>query len=403
MAIIDVVRWTPQSHETVFAWRFPHTNLSTYTRLIVQESQEALLFSKGKIVGKFSAGSHILDTENLPILRVLYGIPFGGKNPFTAEVWFVNKLHPFNLDWQVDRMVVHDADYDTQLPLLAAGQYGLQVKDSERFLVKVVGARASYSQAQLTEQFQGEIATKTKSAIVQFMLQHHVGYKQITAYLDTLSEYLTRILAPFWEELGFELTKFYVNVVDIDVNTPEGLRIKEALAQQSSMNITGHTWQQERVFDTAERALSQLGNSEGGLLGGLLAINMMGGLSNVGSSSLLQPQYSKSFSGETTESYAVGQAQGSIPRMVYCSHCAKPYPGTNAYCPHCGDPYRPCPHCGADNEAEAKRCVRCGGRLQEDKKSPQAEAALGGRCMGCGKEMPRDAKFCPHCGVKRQV
>ena len=85
MAIIDLVRWMPQGAETVYAYRFPETNLSTYTQLIVQESQEAILFSKGRIAGKFGHGKDTLNTENLPILRDLYGMPFGGKNPFTAE------------------------------------------------------------------------------------------------------------------------------------------------------------------------------------------------------------------------------------------------------------------------------------------------------------------------------
>ena len=91
MAIIDLVSWSPQENQAIYAWRYPETNLSTITQLIVQESQEAVLFSKGQIAGKFGPGKHTLNTENLPILRHLYGIPFGGKNPFTAEVWFVSK------------------------------------------------------------------------------------------------------------------------------------------------------------------------------------------------------------------------------------------------------------------------------------------------------------------------
>ena len=156
MAIIDLVRWAPQDGETIFAWRFPHTNLSTYTQLIVQESQEAVLFSKGQIMGKFGPGKHTLNTENLPVLRSLFGIPFGGRNPFTAEVWFVNRIQTFSIDWSIDRMAIHDADYNTQLPLTASGQYGLVVSDAEKFLVKIVGTRSEFTQDDLTEQFTGE-------------------------------------------------------------------------------------------------------------------------------------------------------------------------------------------------------------------------------------------------------
>lgn len=58
MALIDCASWEPKSNEFVFAYRYPQTNLSTYTQLIVYESQEALLFSKGQLMGKFGPGKH---------------------------------------------------------------------------------------------------------------------------------------------------------------------------------------------------------------------------------------------------------------------------------------------------------------------------------------------------------
>ena len=53
MALIDVVTWTPDGGEFIFAYKYPESNLSTYTQLVVYESQEALLFSKA-----FSAPAH---------------------------------------------------------------------------------------------------------------------------------------------------------------------------------------------------------------------------------------------------------------------------------------------------------------------------------------------------------
>ena len=100
------------------------------------------MFSKGQIIGKFGPGKHTLNTENIPILRNLFGIPFGGKNPFTAEVWFVNKVQSFSIDWNVNGMPIHDPDYNTQLPLVAVGRYGLKVNDSETFLIKTVDTKS---------------------------------------------------------------------------------------------------------------------------------------------------------------------------------------------------------------------------------------------------------------------
>ena len=74
-------------------------------------AQEAVLFSKGQLMGKFGPGKHKLTTENLPILRNLYGIPFGGKNPFFAEVWFVNRTVTLNIDWKTTAMRYCDPGY----------------------------------------------------------------------------------------------------------------------------------------------------------------------------------------------------------------------------------------------------------------------------------------------------
>ena len=260
MAIIDCAIWKPKSKEFVFAYRYPQTNLSTYTQLIVYESQEAILFSKGRLMGKFGPGKHTLDTENLPILRSLFRIPFGGKNPFTAEVWIVNKLYPANLSWTVRNMTVHDPDYQTMLPLQVMGQYGLQVTNSEKFLIKMVGTKEMFTASDMLSQVYGEFSSKSKSAIVQFMTSQKVGYKTISAHLDALSGYIKSTLIPFWEEYGLTMTKFYVNDIVIDIDTPEGKKVSEALASQASMSITNHSWQQEQMFAVANNAVDQLGN-----------------------------------------------------------------------------------------------------------------------------------------------
>ncbi len=425
MAIIDLVRWSPQGNKTIYAYRFPETNLSTYTQLIVQESQEAVLFSKGQIVGKFGPGKHTLSTENLPILRSLFGIPFGGKNPFTAEVWFVNKIQTFSISWAISKMSIHDPDYNTQLPLVAGGMYGTKLIDAEQFLIKVVGTKVEFTQDDLTQQSYGEFTTKTKSQIGQYVLKHRVGYKQISAFLDDLSDYLKNVLKPFWENLGFELTQFNITNVDIDQSTPEGKKVAEAIAQQSSMSITGHTWQQEQMFGVAGDAVNQMGNGNGGLLGGLMAMNMMGGMgggSAVGGG-MMNPQYQQPTFGGQQQNFQGGQQQGQAQqiREIYCSNCAKKFPSNHKFCPHCGDPYNPCPKCGTDNQQTARRCISCGivltGGGEAGNFCPNCNASLvagatfcgncgskvssSDNCSRCGTALAPSIKFCPKCGNKR--
>lgn len=421
MAIIDSISWNPQGNIITYAYKYPENNLSTYTQLVVNESQVALLFSKGQLMGKFGPGKHTLNTENLPVLRRFFGIPFGGKNPFLAQVWFVNLIDSYSLPWSINKLAIHDADYQTNLPLMIDGQYGIRVTDPEKFIIKMVGTRNSFNQSDLTLQFEGEFSTRAKSAIVSFMTQNRIGYKGISAHLASLSDMLRNVLSEFWKDQGIELTKFYVSNIDIDTTTPEGRKVKEAIATQSSMSITGHTWQQEQMFDTANNAMSNLSSGNGGLLGGLMAINMMGGMGAGMGGATMNPQFNQpTFGGNTYNPVSSpGSAQNAGIKMVYCSACAKKFPNNMDYCPNCGNKYRPCPSCGSDNPENARRCVNCGTPLSgSSNKCPHChtEIPVGcsfcpgcgqpvisdtNTCQRCGAELPPTAKFCPRCGNKR--
>lgn len=407
MAIIDCISWQPQGKEVIYAYRYPHTNLSTYTQLIVQESQEAILFSKGQMMGKFGPGKHTLNTENLPILRSLFGIPFGGKNPFTAEVWFVNKVQTFAIDWTIDQMPIHDVDYQTQLPLVARGQYGLKVVDSEKFLVKFVGTRYTFSEYDMTEQSYGEFASKAKSSILQFMLKNNIGYKQISAFLSQIGDYLRDDMVKFWNDLGLELTKFYVTSIDIDDSTEEGRRIKDAISRQASMSITGHTWQQEQMFGTANNAIDGMGNlgggnGTGGLLGGLMAVQMMNGMMGGGgvvAGGMMQPNFNQpTFGGGGNQNAAQTQATMAKAKEIYCAGCSQKFTADQTFCPHCGKKYKPCPKCGSDNSENARRCVSCGTPLEQASSTGGASF-----CPKCGSPLPPGTKFCSNCGTPLRV
>lgn len=402
MAFIDFVRWAPEGENKLFAWKFPESNLSTFTQLVVQESQEAILFSKGKILAKFGPGKHTLSTENIPLLRSLFGIPFGGNNPFIAEVWFVNHLFNFAIDWAVDRMDIHDSDYNTGIPLIASGKYGLRVRDSEKFLLKIVGTKGSFSEHELTEQFYGEFATKTKSTLVQFMLQNAIGIKTVAAHLDSISTHLRTILTTFWDELGFELTKFYVTTVEVDSTTEVGARVLDAISRQSAQSIGGYTWQQSQAFEVTKDALGNVGGSggAGGILGAVMATSLLGGMGG-GGGAMMQPQYGQpnfrpgqmggpGVPGSMPGAMPGAAPGGQAPREVFCSNCSKKFPSTSKFCPHCGDPYSPCPRCGTDNATDAKKCVSCGQAL--------GAAAAPSACMKCGSPMDPGSQFCGNCG-----
>jgi membrane protease subunit (stomatin/prohibitin family) len=425
MAFIDVVSWDNSSSGAsgdgpAFAWKFRETDprkidhsmeLSTFTQLVVRESQEAVLFTKGQFLGKFGPGKHTLNTENLPLLRNLFGLPFGGKNPFFAEVWFVNKVVPLNIDWTTTSMMYHDPDYNAMVPIRAVGRYGLKVKDAERFLIKLVGAAKDFSATDLTDHFQGAMNAKTKSVLLSYMQAQRIGIKSISAYLEPLSQALKASMLAFWEDYGFNLEGFYITSVEIDDSHPDGRRIMEAIGRQSAQVIAGYSWQQAKAFEVAENAVDAAG--KGGMLGALMMTSMMGtGGGAMGA--MLQP--SPGGVPASGASGQVGSGVAPVPREVFCSNCSKKYSSSSKFCPHCGDPYVPCPRCGADNDKAARRCVSCGTPLESAASCPKCgmQLPLGtivcprcvrgvggtGTCSKCGSLLAPEDGFCSECGTK---
>jgi membrane protease subunit (stomatin/prohibitin family) len=425
MAFIDVVSWDNSSSGSagegpVFAWKFRETDpkkldhsmdLSTFTQLVVRESQEAVLFTKGQLLGKFGPGKHTLNTENLPLLRNFFGLPFGGKNPFFAEVWFVNKVVPLNIDWTTTSMMYHDPDYNAMVPIRAVGRYGLKVKDAERFLIKLVGAAKDFSATDLTDHFQGAMNAKTKSVLLSYMQGQRIGIKSISAYLEPLSQALKASMLAFWEDYGFNLEGFYITSVEIDDSHPDGRRIMDAIGRQSAQVIAGYSWQQAKAFEVAENAVDAAG--KGGMLGALMMTNMMGGGGGA-MGAMLQP--SPGGVPAPGASGQVGSGVAPVPREVFCSNCSKKYSSTSKFCPFCGDPYVPCPRCGADNDKAARRCVSCGTPLESAASCPKCgmQLPLGtiicprcvrgvggtGTCSKCGSLLAPDDGFCSECGTK---
>jgi len=403
VAFIDSISWSPQRND-IFAWKSEETNLSTYTQLVVAESQEAILFSKGRMIGKFGPGKHTLNTENLPGLRSLFGIPFGRSNPFRAEVWFVNMAMPLNIEWTTGSMRYHDPDYQEMIPIVSSGRYGLKVVDAERFLVRLVGTLTKFTAADLTDHFTGSLVSKTKSVVLSYMQTNQIGVKQVSGHLEQLSGFLKQSMLEFWEEDGFSLIGFYITSIDVDASSKYGKEILAAMSKRSAQNIAGYTWQQDRTFSVAEQAVSNDGT--GGILGALLLTGGIGG-SGMGSA-IMQPRVS-------LPGQLVPAAPSSMRKEVFCSRCAKKFSSSAKFCPHCGDPYLGCPKCGTDNDEKAKRCVTCGTQLGAGYVCPKCSASIpvgaefcsscggpaaGLACQRCGQRLDPGIKFCSGCGNK---
>ncbi len=276
MAVIDRVKWDAPAGTLV--WKFPEEELSTWTQLIVNESQEAFLVRGGQYEGPFGAGRHVLKTENIPVLRAFYGIPFGGKSPFSAEVWYVSKLIDLSVKWGTsDPIQVQDPRFGIMVPLRSFGQYGIRVVDTKTFLSKLVGTLPVFTMETLSSYFRGAMLMQIKSELARTVGEFGVSILEIGAHLDRLSEKLQLKLSESFAKYGIELTQFNITSISVPHDDSAVVSLRGALARRAEMSILGFDYGQQRSFDVMEKAAGNEGGA-GQVIGAGLGLGIGAGI-----------------------------------------------------------------------------------------------------------------------------
>lgn len=272
MAIVDLVKWDGSAQ--LLAWKYPSQELSTWTQLVVNESQEAFVVRGGVYDGPFGAGRHTLSTENIPLLREAIGLPFGGKSPFTAEVWFVNRTTNLDVKWGTpDPIQLQDPRFQVMVPVRAFGQYGVRIEDAKRFLLKLVGTVQRFDVDTLNEYFRGVFITRIKTEIANTIVRQGLSVLEISTQLDALSEVLKQSLSSEMAEYGVSLSQFNIHSINVPEDDPAVKSLKAALAKRAEMGIVGFTYQQERSFDVMQAAAGNEGTA-GAMTGAGMGLGM---------------------------------------------------------------------------------------------------------------------------------
>lgn len=404
MAIIEVVKYSGGAD--IFAWKYPSEELGTWTQLIVNESQEAVLVKSGQVLDVFGSGRHTLDTANIPLLNHIINLPFGGRSPFTAEVWYINKVYNLDIKWGTPTPIqIQDPKYGIFAPVRSNGAFGIQISDSKKFLIKLVGTLPLFDQQSIRKYFRSLYVSKVKDAISTYLIHKEISILEINAYINELSQFMKESIQPTLEDYGIELVSFYVNDISVPEDDSAVKKLKDALSKRAEMNIIGYSYQQERSFDTLEGAAKNPGSTAAPLMGAGLGVGMgfgMGKSVGAGFGSMAQEiqvnsapagmkncpkchaaiALTQRFCG--TCGFDTEDEKEKTGRLC-CSSCGTQITSGAKFCANCGKKINPCPKCGNDLPEHANTCPACGVQVPVS-------------CPQCGAMVPPSVKFCPECG-----
>ena len=229
-SIAQIIQY--EGDNSTFIWKHPCENFNSLTQLIVHESQEAIFFMNGQALDVFGPGRHTLETQNIPLIGKALNFMTKGKTPFHCEVYFVNKAVRMGLKWGTDSRV-HFIDPITGLPLDigASGEINLQVVNSKKLLLKLVGTGTelttkdvSYkkgilssggkdAERSLQTYFRAPLMTTVKSYLASVIRDQRINVLEAEAHLDAISSALKELLLPVFEEYGLTIPQFYVTTL----------------------------------------------------------------------------------------------------------------------------------------------------------------------------------------------
>lgn len=374
MAIIDRVKFDGLATREWLVYKHPSEKLVLGTQLIVGEGQSAVFVCKGRVADVFHAGAYTLDTQNLPLLQGILNLPFGGKTPFTAEVFYFNNVTKLDIAWGTsDPILLIDPKYSIRLHIRAFGQMGVKLSDCTQFLRELTGVLEPTQMLhfdKLQTYFKGLVIQKIKIIISEIIINRKISALEITPHLDEISNDTKERIASEFSRYGLSVVNFYIqsiNFPDEDFDS-----INAILAKRAEFEIMGDArYATARTFDVYEGAA----NNNSGVAGAFLAAGV--GLG----------------AGATFGSQMQQTMVNTTPGGIICAKCHTNNPAGTKFCATCGENFllkssrnKKCHHCGVEVSETAKFCPDCG------------KSVLPAKCPDCEAELAFGVKFCSNCG-----
>ena len=345
MAILDVIEFVDPSEQEI-VHRIPEVGSGEFrlgSQLIVREYQAAVFFRDGKALDTFRPGRHTLSTNNLPLLTELLAIPFGGRSPFRAEVYFVSLREFIDLKWGTPEPVPYRDQELGLVRLRAFGTYALAVANPSLFVTKIVGGQGITTTAQVGTYLRSLIVSSLTDLLGETMRSI---FDLPGLYEEIAAGTRARVQEQF-AALGLDLRALTIQAI----TPPEA--VQQAIDQRAGMGAIGLQNMDAYLRYQAAQAMREAAQNPGAAGSG------------------------------AAEGLGVGAGLGMGAAMAglvgQALRPSEPVPAATVACPSCQ----------AAVPAGAKFCPHCGARLASEQ-----------RCAQCQAVVPAGAKFCPQCGAR---
>lgn len=367
--LIEVIEWLDNGSDTM-VYRFPvhGQEIKMGAQLTVRESQMAVFVNEGTIADVFPPGRYKLSTQNMPVLTKIKSWMYGFDSPFKAEVYFVNTKQFPNQKWGTSNpIMMRDKDFGA-IRLRGYGIYSFKVKNPVTFLKEIFGTNESFDTGKITEHLKRIIISGLSDAIAE----SKIPALDLAMNYDELSEAAKNKFQSKFNEMGFELSSFYIE----NLSLPE--EVEKAMDKRTSIEALGNLnkYTQFQAAEALRDAAKNEGNPFASAGVGFGAANMMG-----------QVMGNAMAGNDFIQNQPVSNNDN-----INCPSCNASVKKGIKFCPECGN---------AINAVNKTYCISCKAEIAENTKfCPECGAKQQKNCPNCKAEITGNTKFCPECGTR---
>jgi membrane protease subunit (stomatin/prohibitin family) len=227
----------PDSAKDHWVYKHPDQTIPMKAQLTVDSDEIALFFKDGKFVGSFSAGRHTLDASNIPFLGQLID-KFTGGNVFICEVYFINTREMPSIKFGTSIGDVMDPQTQLRVRLMVYGEFSAKVMDPTKFVIGLVGQRATTNDAFLPW-FKSQVQKTMKDGVAELIVKENWPMLKVTsgAYTDEIEASTLTNVRKNIEPYGVEIIRFGDFSISIDQADKE--RLDKLVERMAYINASG--------------------------------------------------------------------------------------------------------------------------------------------------------------------
>ena len=245
-------------------WKHPNRNLSIDSQIIVNESEEALLFENGQLLHVLKAGKHKINSGNIPGLDGIIRRSVGNTPVIRIDTWFVNKVVSTDYKWGI-QLEVKDNTHQLLVPVGSYGSILLKIEDPASFVIQVVGKNERLKKDELKNFILPCIERGLKEYIAERIKEGSLDVFSIETILGKASNNVKDSLKDVFEKYGLTVVDFFVQSIQVQGESPEYKKIKESLADAASLKIRAKAASEAKGFYKNQKELDDLNKSAEGI------------------------------------------------------------------------------------------------------------------------------------------